>query len=161
MQWVSSRIWTRVAVFISYDDNNYTTGYFHLDIRCIHYNSMYDFLNRSDVFEHRILYNYSYDFIKISLLIFLFWNYIIYLYILSFHWWNVLWSFKIRSYFTFRLFLNIVLIFMLATVYVYTNLPAQGVMAKLQDWSSEVSKVREHCRGWPEGSLFDSYYTKL
>ena len=25
MQWVSSRIWTRVAVFISYDDNNYTT----------------------------------------------------------------------------------------------------------------------------------------
>ena len=26
MQWVSSRIWTRVAVFISYDDNNYITG---------------------------------------------------------------------------------------------------------------------------------------
>ena len=26
MHWVSSRIWTRVAVFISYDDNNYTTG---------------------------------------------------------------------------------------------------------------------------------------
>ena len=26
MQWVSSRIWTRVAVFLSYDDNNYTTG---------------------------------------------------------------------------------------------------------------------------------------
>ena len=26
MQWVSSRIWTRVAVFISYDDNHYTTG---------------------------------------------------------------------------------------------------------------------------------------
>ena len=26
MQWVSSRIWTRVAVFISFDDNNYTTG---------------------------------------------------------------------------------------------------------------------------------------
>ena len=26
MQLVSSRIWTRVAVFISYDDNNYTTG---------------------------------------------------------------------------------------------------------------------------------------
>ena len=26
MQSVSSRIWTRVAVFISYDDNNYTTG---------------------------------------------------------------------------------------------------------------------------------------
>ena len=26
MQSVSSRIWTRVAVFHSYDDNNYTTG---------------------------------------------------------------------------------------------------------------------------------------
>ena len=26
MQWVSSRIWTRVAVSISYDDNDYTTG---------------------------------------------------------------------------------------------------------------------------------------
>ena len=26
MQLVSSRIWTRVAVFISYDDNNYTTS---------------------------------------------------------------------------------------------------------------------------------------
>ena len=26
MQSVPSRIWTRVAVFISYDDNNYTTG---------------------------------------------------------------------------------------------------------------------------------------
>ena len=26
MQLVSSRIWTRVAVSISYDDNDYTTG---------------------------------------------------------------------------------------------------------------------------------------
>ena len=26
MQWVSSSIWTSVAEFISYDDNNYTTG---------------------------------------------------------------------------------------------------------------------------------------
>ena len=26
MQLVSSRIWTRVAVFISYDDNHYTAG---------------------------------------------------------------------------------------------------------------------------------------
>ena len=26
MQSVSSRIWTRVAVTISYDDNDYTTG---------------------------------------------------------------------------------------------------------------------------------------
>ena len=28
MQSVSSRIWTRVAVIISYDDNHYTTGTF-------------------------------------------------------------------------------------------------------------------------------------
>ena len=28
MQSVSSRIWTRVAVSISYDDNDYTTGIF-------------------------------------------------------------------------------------------------------------------------------------
>ena len=28
MQSVSSRIWTRVAVFISYDDNHYTTNTF-------------------------------------------------------------------------------------------------------------------------------------
>ena len=28
MQSVSSRIWTRVAVFISYDDNDYTTFIF-------------------------------------------------------------------------------------------------------------------------------------
>ena len=37
MQSVSSRIWTRVAVFIFYDDNNYTTGtslksYYHSSI---------------------------------------------------------------------------------------------------------------------------------
>ena len=24
-----------------------------------------------------------------------------------------------------------------------------------------VSKVSDHSRGWPEGSLFDSYYTKV
>ena len=31
MQSVSSRIWTRVAVSISYDDNHYSTGYhYHL-----------------------------------------------------------------------------------------------------------------------------------
>ena len=28
MQYVSSRIWTRVAVSNSYDDNDYTTGTF-------------------------------------------------------------------------------------------------------------------------------------
>ena len=31
MQSVSSRIWTRVAVSISYDDNDYTTGTMVLD----------------------------------------------------------------------------------------------------------------------------------
>ena len=30
MQSVSSRIWTHVAVFISYDNNQYTTGIFRL-----------------------------------------------------------------------------------------------------------------------------------
>ena len=29
MESVSSRIWTRVAVSISYDDNDYTTGTFY------------------------------------------------------------------------------------------------------------------------------------
>ena len=27
--------------------------------------------------------------------------------------------------------------------------------------NSKVSKVSDHSRGWPEGSLFDSYYTKV
>ena len=31
MQSVRSRIWTRVAVFISYDDNDYTTGISDID----------------------------------------------------------------------------------------------------------------------------------
>ena len=30
MQSVSSRIWTRVAVSISYDDNHYTTGILYI-----------------------------------------------------------------------------------------------------------------------------------
>ena len=30
MQTVSSRIWTRVAVSISYDDNHYTTGTYNI-----------------------------------------------------------------------------------------------------------------------------------
>ena len=30
MQSVSSRIWTRIAVFISYGDNDYTTGHIKL-----------------------------------------------------------------------------------------------------------------------------------
>ena len=32
MQSVSSRIWTRVAVSISYDDNHYTTGTYMGDV---------------------------------------------------------------------------------------------------------------------------------
>ena len=32
MQSVSSRIWTRVAVSISYDDNHYTTGMIYADL---------------------------------------------------------------------------------------------------------------------------------
>ena len=35
MQSVSSRIWTRIAVFISYGDNDYTTGTSFLDLVCI------------------------------------------------------------------------------------------------------------------------------
>ena len=30
----------------------------------------------------------------------------------------------------------------------------------LQEWC-KLSKVSDHSRGWPEGSLFDSYYTKV
>ena len=64
------------------------------------------------IFSFRILYNYSYNFIKISFFSFIFWNYIIYLYILIFPW-KFLWSFKIKSYFTFKLFLNIILNFIM------------------------------------------------
>ena len=32
MQWVSSRVWTRIAVSISCDDNHYTTGYWLWEI---------------------------------------------------------------------------------------------------------------------------------
>ena len=34
MQLVSSKIWTRVAVSISYDDNHYTTGTANIVIDC-------------------------------------------------------------------------------------------------------------------------------
>ena len=46
MQSVSSRIWTRVVVFISYDDNNYTTGY--EGIRHILQNSRIEILYQVD-----------------------------------------------------------------------------------------------------------------
>ena len=35
MQSVSSRIWTRVAVSISYDDNHYTTGISDIELFCL------------------------------------------------------------------------------------------------------------------------------
>ena len=37
MQSVSSRIWTRVAVFISYDDNHYTTGTSHFILFIVYF----------------------------------------------------------------------------------------------------------------------------
>ena len=48
MQSVSSRIWTRVAVSISYDDNHYTTGTsfkFSFTPTCVHSNLAYLPLN--------------------------------------------------------------------------------------------------------------------
>ena len=36
MQWVSSRIWTCVAVFISYYDNNYTIVFAHNIYVCVY-----------------------------------------------------------------------------------------------------------------------------
>ena len=33
------------------------------------------------------------------------------------------------------------------------------ISARRPDIVSKVSKVGDHSRGWPEGSLFDSYYT--
>ena len=47
--------------------------------------NFWDLFKRSNVFDHqffRMSYDYSYNFIKISLLSFIFWNFIIYLYIL-------------------------------------------------------------------------------
>ena len=35
------------------------------------------------------------------------------------------------------------------------------VAGVLQGDIVKVSKVGDHSRGWPEGSLFDSYYTKV
>ena len=49
MQSVSSRIWTRVAVFISYDDNDYTTG--TGDKYLLHLPSMYGVKGLGEVDE--------------------------------------------------------------------------------------------------------------
>ena len=40
MQSVSSRIWTRIAVFISYGDNDYTTGISYDDNRYVKHASI-------------------------------------------------------------------------------------------------------------------------
>ena len=45
MQSVSSRIWTRVAVSISYDDNYYTTGTFVLDYNTWNHLIVYIFMS--------------------------------------------------------------------------------------------------------------------
>ena len=42
MQSVSSRIWTRVAVSISYDDNDYTTGTSTMFGEMVWYTNNYD-----------------------------------------------------------------------------------------------------------------------
>ena len=58
MQSVPSRIWTRVAVFISYDDNNYTTGTSKENIIILSVTSN-DFLHvRLEVAEQQ-MWNYS------------------------------------------------------------------------------------------------------
>ena len=48
MQSVSSRIWTRIAVFISYGDNDYTTGtslcvVVRVNVPCVDKNRTYSF----------------------------------------------------------------------------------------------------------------------
>ena len=66
------------------------------------------------VYFFRMLHNYSYNFIKVNLLSFIFWNYIIYLYILIFldkMFYEALKKEVILQYFT--------LILMLATIYIY------------------------------------------
>ena len=59
---------------------------------------------------------------------------------LIFPWKNVLWSFKIYSYFSFKLFLNIVLIFMLATVIIII------IMSRYQQGSPWPSLATRHYR---------------
>ena len=47
MQSASSRIWTHVAVSISYDDNHYTTGIFYgisTIVGCLIPNSLYTYI---------------------------------------------------------------------------------------------------------------------
>ena len=43
MQSVSSRIWTRVAMSISYDDNHYTTGTFFVAYQLLYFFKKYPF----------------------------------------------------------------------------------------------------------------------
>ena len=62
MQSVSSRIWTRVAVSISYDDNHYTTGTYadsaamtniKIESFCLKFEFMLEFMERF-LCSHRI-----------------------------------------------------------------------------------------------------------
>ena len=49
MQSVSFRIWTRVAVSISYDDNHYTTGTSQLKIDRVSYPARVEGLGKYDL----------------------------------------------------------------------------------------------------------------
>ena len=53
MQSVSSRIWTRVAVFISYDNNDYTTGsvYPNMDIYLVWHKASIGWVCSNDRFD--------------------------------------------------------------------------------------------------------------
>ena len=96
-------------------------NYERYEIWCIHYNCMLIFLWFLITYFFRMLYDYSYNFIKKGLLSFIFWNYIIYFYILIFPWKNILWSFKIKSYLTFRLFLSCLLLYTHSHTHTHTH----------------------------------------
>ena len=60
MQSVSSRIWTRVAVSIFYDDNHYTTGTCTdtLILTCIYIHLLYNFMNTNS-YRHTCVHAYA------------------------------------------------------------------------------------------------------
>ena len=79
------KLLSKVKVYTSSTNELWTLFSLKYDI---HYNCMILLivLMFSIIYRFQMLYNYSYNFIKISLLSFIFWNYIIYLYILIFPW---------------------------------------------------------------------------
>ena len=97
MQSVSSRIWTRVAVIISYDDNHYTTGTSNCDN---------GYAKRIQMYGHLRL------------------------------------NFDIKNNKASDFFDHILVIY----IFVYSS-------------SLNESKISDLSRGWPKGSLFNSYYT--